>query len=67
MTRENGKIQSVARALTLLEQLARRGGSASLADLSRDLELSRSTVHGLLATMRHHGFIAQDTNAQKGR
>jgi DNA-binding IclR family transcriptional regulator len=64
MTRQNGKIQSVARALTLLEQLAGRGGRASLADLARDLELSRSTVHGLLATMRHHGFVAQDATGQ---
>ncbi len=44
----------------ILEQLASRGGCASLADLSRDLDLSRSTVHGLLATLRLHGLIAQD-------
>lgn len=46
----------------ILEQLADCGGSASLSDLARNLGLSRSTVHGLLATMRQWGFVTQDSN-----
>jgi DNA-binding IclR family transcriptional regulator len=64
MARQSGVIQSVDRAAQILAQLAGRGGCASLADLARDLELSRSTVHGLLATLRRHGLIAQDEDGR---
>ncbi len=64
MATQNGTIQSVDRAIMLLERLASRGGSASLADLARDIELSPSTVHGLLATLRQHGFVGQDANGR---
>ncbi len=63
MTGRNGTIQSVDRAIEILEQMARRGGSASLSDLSSDLGLSRSTVHGLLATMKQRGLVAQESNS----
>lgn len=62
MAQENGIIQSVDRAITLLEHLARRGGCASLSELAQDIGLNRSTVHGLLATMRRRGFVGQDAN-----
>lgn len=64
MTRQNGTIQSVDRAISILERLADCGGSASLSDISRYLNLSRSTVHGLLATMRKRGIVAQDTDGR---
>ena len=62
MARQNGTIQSVDRAITLLERLAQRGGSASLADLACDVGLSRSTAHGLLATLRQHSLVSQDAD-----
>lgn len=46
----------------ILELLAKRGGCASLAELSQGLGLSRSTVHGLLATMKRRGVVAQEFN-----
>ncbi|MBC7223827.1 MAG: IclR family transcriptional regulator [Anaerolineae bacterium] len=55
-------IQSVDRAIALLERLADRGGSASLSDLARDVGLSRSTVHGLLSTLRARGLVVQEGN-----
>ena len=60
-TRER-TVQSVDRALALLERLASRGGSASLSDLARDLGLSKSTVHALLATMRAWGVVSQEAD-----
>jgi len=57
-----GIVQSVDRALLILNQLAARGGCAALSDLARDLGYSRSTVHGLLATLMMHGMVAQDAN-----
>lgn len=60
--RSGGMIQSVERACRILEHLAARGGSAGLSELARDMGLSRSTVHGLLATMQSHGVVAQDAD-----
>jgi DNA-binding IclR family transcriptional regulator len=60
--RSEGTVQSVDRAMLLLERLALRGGCAGLSDLARDLGLSRSTVHGLLATLQQHGIVAQEAN-----
>lgn len=62
MANRSGKIQSVDRAIAILEQMASRGGSASLSDLASALGLCRSTVHGLLATMKQRGLVAQETN-----
>lgn len=60
-TRER-TVQSVDRAMALLERLASRGGSASLSDLARDLGLSKGTVHALLATLRAWGAVSQEAD-----
>lgn len=62
--RQNNMIQSVDRAITILNRLAERGGRASLAELARDMDLNRSTVHGLLATMRYHRLVSQDNEGR---
>lgn len=43
-----------------MELLAAHGGAAALSELARGLQLSRSTVHGILATMRRRGLVSQD-------
>jgi DNA-binding IclR family transcriptional regulator len=58
--RPDNLIQSVDRALLLLQELAELGGCASLSALARRIGLNRSTVHGLLTTLRYHGMVAQD-------
>lgn len=58
--RPDNLIQSVDRAMLLLQELAELGGCAPLTALARQLGLSRSTVHGLLATLRYHGMVSQD-------
>jgi IclR family acetate operon transcriptional repressor len=53
------EIQSVARALKLLDALALAGGEATLSALAADVRLNVSTCHHLLATMMHRGYVAQ--------
>ena len=53
-----GSIQSVDRALSLLEALAEAGGEASLTDLSRRTHLNVSTCHHLLSTLVNWGYVA---------
>jgi IclR family acetate operon transcriptional repressor len=54
-----GSIQSVDRALSLLEALAEAGGEASLTDLSRRTHLNVSTCHHLLSTLVNWGYVAK--------
>ncbi len=53
------RIQSVDRALSLLEALAEAGGEASLTDLSRRTCLNVSTCHHLLSTLVNWGYVAK--------
>lgn len=52
-------IQSVAKAMQLLEVLSQARRSMSLTELSRMTGWPRSTVFGLLTTMRQAGVISQ--------
>ena len=58
-------VQSVARALQLLELLADDDGELSLTEISDRLHWPKSTVHGILATLRDYRFV--DQSAVNGR
>jgi IclR family transcriptional regulator, acetate operon repressor len=49
-------VQSVERALRILEHLARQSEGARLSDLARGLGLAVSTTHRLLTTLEKRGF-----------
>lgn len=58
---QEGKIiQSVAKAMKLLDILADSSAPLSLAELSALTEWPKSTIHGLLSTMRESSVVAQD-------
>jgi IclR family acetate operon transcriptional repressor len=52
-------IQSVDRALFLLETIAEAGGEATLTELATRTGLNISTCHHLLATLIKRGFVAK--------
>ena len=56
---ERHNIQSVDRALFLLESIADAGGETTLTDLSQRTGLNISTCHHLLATLVQRGFAAK--------
>jgi len=56
---ERHSIQSVGRALLLLETIAEAGGEATLTDLATRTGLNISTCHHLLATLIQRGFAAK--------
>lgn len=60
--REYGGVQSVARALTLLEIIADLGGEASLTDIAGKAGLNVSTCHHLLSTLVNKGYAARVPN-----
>lgn len=59
MRGEAGGVQSVDRAISLLELLAQSGSGTSLTDLSTRSGLNISTCHHLLATLMRAGYVAQ--------
>jgi IclR family transcriptional regulator, acetate operon repressor len=55
----SGGVQSVERALNLLELLAQSGNACALTDLAARAKLNISTCHHLLATLIKTGYVAQ--------
>jgi len=53
-------VQSVDRALLLLELLAQAGGRLAISDLAQRSGLSLGTVHRLLASLGSRGYVRQD-------
>ena len=56
---ERHSIQSVDRAMTLLEAIAEAGGETTLTELSRRTKLNISTCHHLLSTLVNRGYVAK--------
>ena len=57
---EGKTIQSVAKAMNLLDLLADSPQPMTLAEIGQKTGWPKSTVHGLLSTMREYSVIAQD-------
>ena len=55
-------VPAVTRALTLLDRLAARREPMSLARLSTDLALPKSSVHGLCNTLVSFGYLRRQTD-----
>jgi IclR family acetate operon transcriptional repressor len=52
-------IRSVAKALAILDLIARSGGEMTLTAIARAAEMNLSTCHHLLATLQEAGFVAR--------
>lgn len=57
-----GMVPAVARAVRLLDTLAVSKEPVTLASLSKELALPKSTVHGLCATLVHTGLVRRFEN-----
>lgn len=60
-SKEPVRVQSVVRALSIVEQLAapENSGGLGLGEISRHLGVSKSTAHALLATLREQGYVSK--------
>ncbi|WP_422467990.1 IclR family transcriptional regulator [Endozoicomonas sp. ALC013] len=57
MYKEPKRIQSVERSFAILEALSQHPGPLTLQQVSEAVELNKTTVHGLLATMSELGYV----------
>lgn len=60
-----GVVQSVDRALTILELLAGYTEGLGITDISIKSDLHKSTVHRLLVTLIYKGFVIKDDETNK--
>jgi IclR family acetate operon transcriptional repressor len=63
--RGNDGVQSVERALELLETLAEPGEGRGVSELRRATGLPVATIHRLLVTMAARGYVRQDSASHK--
>ena len=62
-----GRVQSVDRALRLLDEVADRGAGATVAELAHASDLNRATVWRLLGTLAAHGLVDRDPASSRYR
>ena len=55
-------IQSVERAADVLELFLTSTAELSVKEISQELALSKSTVHGIIKTLEHRGYLEQNPN-----
>jgi DNA-binding IclR family transcriptional regulator len=64
--RRNNFVQSVDRAITVMELLSRRGWSG-VTEVAKELNIHKSTAYRLLTTLRDRGLVEQDAVTEKYR
>lgn len=62
MARES--VQSLERALAILNQLCHGEQPTGVTEVARELRLAKSTVHRLLSTLERTGFVTRTTDAK---
>lgn len=62
---ETGAVQSLDRAFALLELLCTSRDGMSIAALTEQTGLHKSTIHRLLASMAARGYVQQDTQTSR--
>lgn len=61
------RIQSIDRAMSILKLFSEKRKEMKLTDIAEELDLNKSTVHGIISTLKYHGFIEQNEETQKYR
>ncbi|NLL70560.1 MAG: IclR family transcriptional regulator [Epulopiscium sp.] len=60
-------VQSVDRALSILEALSDQEQGLGLSEISKQINLHKSTVHRLLGTLMFRGYVEQDSETNRYR
>jgi IclR family KDG regulon transcriptional repressor len=59
-TRDASSVQSVDRALSILDLLKDHNDGLGITELANRMDLAKSTIHRLLASLKKHGYVRQD-------
>jgi IclR family KDG regulon transcriptional repressor len=66
-TPTDNAVNSVIRALTILDLLGKANGELGITEISRELQLHKSTVYRLIATLVGSGYVQQNPQTEKYR
>lgn len=61
------RVQSIDRAISILKLFSENRRDMKLTEIADELDLNKSTVHGIISTLKYHGLIDQDEQTQKYR
>lgn len=61
------RVQSIDRSVAIIECFSKNRRELKLSEIANMVDLNKSTVHGILNTLKYHGFISQDEHTQKYR
>lgn len=64
MTRSS-RVQSIDRAMAILNCFSEKNQELKLSEIAERLDLNKSTVHGILNTLKYHGIIDQVEETQR--
>jgi len=64
-TKPNYPIKALDKALSVLEILLQKRSAMNMTELSKKLGLYPSTIHRILDTLKHWGYVEQDSHTQK--
>jgi len=54
------RVQSIDRAVAIIECFSVNKRELKLSEIANMLDLNKSTVHGIINTLKYHGFVDQD-------
>ncbi|MCD8509361.1 MAG: helix-turn-helix domain-containing protein [Bacillus sp. (in: Bacteria)] len=63
----NNNVQSVERALKILNTLAQYPEGIGITELSNKLQLAKSTTHRLILTLMNNNYVIQDSKTENYR
>lgn len=61
-SKKNNNIKSVVKAISIIELLVSNDKPISLTEMSKELGMARSTVHGLASTLLDLGYLSQSAD-----
>lgn len=64
---KSGRVQAIDRAVQILQCFSEKKPELKLKEISDMLGINKSTVHGIITTLKYHGLIDQEEESQKYR
>ncbi|MCT4509292.1 MAG: IclR family transcriptional regulator [Tepidibacter sp.] len=58
-------IQSIDKAISVLQHISKKNGKLTLTDISTSLDMKITTLHGIISTLEYRGFLYKNPKSNK--